>query len=489
MLKRVLTSTKLQTFSTFSQTRGYAPLVRLPALLGNNGQNQLMMTYQISKRNFLPIFPSRSTKRTLPGQGYKKKTEAEIADEDNKSVVLKWINKQKQEQERAKSFGSKVPDLRFYLRLMWKYFLFAAILGLTLQEFLEFIEALEIFESARDKPEFIAHQSVQKSRNETAGTFESIFISLYEALPLRFLSRVWGRMMDVELPHFLLVPLLKQYCKFFNVNMADAVIEDVSGYKSVGQFFRRPLKPELRPISAQSDLVSPADGKVLIFGEVKGGKLDKVKQLSYSLPKFLGPLAFRPDAVTKSLDGKYTGLNPPEEYQKLLLKNPENKLYYCVIYLSPADCHRFFSPVEWNIKHRRHFPGQLLSVSPDVVKKVPELFSINERVILSGEWKHGFFSMAPVGATNVGSIKIYEDILLLTNRQQWKKNSYYDYIYGEQGFLFDKGEELGEFNMGSSIVLLFEAPPNSEFELKSGQAIKYGEPVISYLPIVNEKVS
>ena len=100
-------------------------------------------------------------------------------------------------------------------------------------------------------------------------------------------------------------------------------------------------------------------------------------------------------------------------YEKNILYNPENCLYHCVIYLAPGDYHRFHSPTDWEIFFRRHFPGELFSVNPSVAKWLRGLFNLNERVVYYGEWKHGFFSMTAVGATNVGSIKVYMDKVML----------------------------------------------------------------------------
>lgn len=104
---------------------------------------------------------------------------------------------------------------------------------------------------------------------------------------------------------------------------------------------------------------------------------------------------------------------------------PGNALFFAVIYLAPGDYHRFHSPAAWVVEKRRHFvgkfflhsfellslqvTGELFSVSPYIAKRLHNLFVLNERVALLGRWKHGFFSMVPVGATNVGSIKINFD--------------------------------------------------------------------------------
>jgi phosphatidylserine decarboxylase len=77
-----------------------------------------------------------------------------------------------------------------------------------------------------------------------------------------------------------------------------------------------------------------------------------------------------------------------------------------VLYLAPGDYHGYHSPVEWRVQSRRHFVDNLFSVNPAVAAKFPFLFALNERVVLFGEWEHGFFSMSPVGATNVGSMTL-----------------------------------------------------------------------------------
>ncbi len=83
-----------------------------------------------------------------------------------------------------------------------------------------------------------------------------------------------------------------------------------------------------------------------------------------------------------------------------------NGLFFAVVYLAPGDYHRFHSPTAWVVEKRRHFAGELYSVAPYVAKRLHNLFVLNERVALLGRWRYGFFSMVPVGATNVGSIVI-----------------------------------------------------------------------------------
>ncbi|XP_029778530.1 phosphatidylserine decarboxylase proenzyme, mitochondrial isoform X6 [Suricata suricatta] len=162
-----------------------------------------------------------------------------------------------------------------------------------------------------------------------------------------------------------------------------------------------------------------------------------------------------------------------------LVTREGNELYHCVIYLAPGDYHCFHSPTDWTVSHRRHFPGSLMSVNPGMARWIKELFCHNERVVLTGDWKHGFFSLTAVGATNVGSIRIYFDRDLHTNSPRYSKGSYNDFSFvthtNKEGIPMRKGEHLGEFNLGSTIVLIFEAPKDFNFKLKAGQKIRFGE--------------
>lgn len=287
-------------------------------------------------------------------------------------------------------------------------------------------------------------------------------VALYRSFPTRVISRVWGKINAVDLPTFLRKPIYSLYIWTFGVNMQEAAVEDLHFYKNLGEFFRRRLKPAARPVCSSSCLTSPADGKVLHFGSVKNSEVEQVKGVTYSLEHFLGP---------------HEGNGQAGSFRDRLLSSPDNDLFHVVIYLAPGDYHCFHSPVDWTVQLRRHFPGSLMSVSPGVAHWVKELFCLNERVALSGQWEHGFFSLTAVGATNVGSIRINFDKELQTNTPKYRKGSCHERSYqGEQsGVTLQKGEPLGEFNLGSTIVLVFEAPKDFNFNLEAGQKIRVGE--------------
>jgi len=279
-------------------------------------------------------------------------------------------------------------------------------------------------------------------------------VSLYTSLPLRLESRLWGWLARRELPVFLRAPVIGLFARTFDCSLAEAVEGDLEKYASINEFFRRGVRPELRPL-AKDVLLSPSDGTVQVCGRLVNDQIEQVKGYGYSLAAFVG------EDLAKQLKNRKK-------------KSPDDQLYYCVIYLSPADCHKFYSPAEWKVEMRRHITGYLLGVNQKVVSRVPHCFSINERVLLTGEWKHGFFSMTPVGATHVGSIKLDCEESLKTNSSTKRIGDVDDKRY-ESLVEKKRGDYVGEFNMGSSVVLIFDAPQGFSFTAKPGDKLKYGQ--------------
>ncbi|KAJ3797671.1 phosphatidylserine decarboxylase 1 [Lentinula aff. detonsa] len=161
---------------------------------------------------------------------------------------------------------------------------------------------------------------------------------------------------------------------------------------------------------------------------------------------------------------------------------PGNALFFTVIYLAPGDYHRFHSPTAWVVEKRRHFVGELFSVSPYIAKRLENLFVLNERVALLGKWRYGFFGMVPVGATNVGSIKINFDQALRTNERGRPPpaGTYTEAVYSEASPILNgqpllPAQEMGGFCLGSTIVLVFEAPREFKFAIKGNQKVKVGQ--------------
>ncbi|XP_029194350.2 phosphatidylserine decarboxylase proenzyme, mitochondrial-like isoform X1 [Acropora millepora] len=288
-------------------------------------------------------------------------------------------------------------------------------------------------------------------------------VALLKKLPTRACSRAWGKFCDLDLPLWLRKPIIGTFSWYFACNIGEAVEEEISNYPSVGAFFRRQLKPGARTICQTSSIVSPADGNILHFGVIENEMIEQVKGITYSMQTFLGPNQQAASAL-KELDS-----------------SNNKRLYHCVIYLGPGDYHSFHSPSEWDVKSRRHFPGDLFSVHPGIARIITGLFNHNERVVLSGTWKHGFFSFTAVGAYNVGSIKLKFDKDLKTNRAE----SYIPGSFDELDYVnnngkkvsLTRGERMGAFHLGSTIVLIFEAPRDFKFHVQPGQKINYGQPV------------
>jgi phosphatidylserine decarboxylase len=158
-----------------------------------------------------------------------------------------------------------------------------------------------------------------------------------------------------ELPVPLRPVFIGLYAKLTGCDMSEAKNSDYKSYRNIGDFFRRELKPDIRPIDETSCLVSPADGKVLLCGKMPdGSRVEQVKGINYSVSKFLGPITWA-DEIKR----KYCG---DDLMMKCGQSNNHTKtscLYECVIYLAPGDYHRFHSPAAWDIKYRRHFPGNI----------------------------------------------------------------------------------------------------------------------------------
>lgn len=293
--------------------------------------------------------------------------------------------------------------------------------------------------------------------------------SVYCSLPLRLMSRAWGWLAERQVPETIRPSIYGLYSTAFGVNLEEAVVSDLKHYRSLSEFFTRSIRDDCRVI-APDCIVSPCDGRVLHFGPVTSEThLEQVKGVTYSLESFLGPKWQKSENPT---DASYI--------ESLKQRKDGTSLYHCIIYLAPGDYHRFHSPTSWKPNIRRHFHGELLSVSPKVANLVPGLFCINERAAYIGEWEHGFFSFTAVGATNVGSVQVFIDQDLKTNK--WRglkvgsmKEKEFDELKLRNDAFLNKGELVGQFNMGSTIVLVFEAPSSFRFNLSSNQVVKVGQ--------------
>ncbi|KAF5680943.1 phosphatidylserine decarboxylase [Fusarium bulbicola] len=366
-----------------------------------------------------------------------------------------------------------------------------------------------------------------------------------------------------------LYPQLNARDPFANDSSLDEVAEpDLHVYPNLASFFYRTLKPGARPLDQDPHtLICPSDGKVLQFGQIQGNDIEQVKGMTYTIDALLGKNTPAPsisgasgtstpatsqgdvseeeslvkqheefaqvNGISYSLPDLLTGTGkqaPSAKDESMPaspgtvsevraelalgerpwydLISPDNttSLYYAVIYLAPGDYHRFHSPTNWVVDRRRHFAGELYSVSPYLQRTLPGLFTLNERVVLLGRWRWGFFSYVPVGATNVGSIVINFDKELRTNslltdtaadraaeeaaRRGEVYHGFAEATYEAaspvlRGHALRRGEEMGGFQLGSTIVLVFEAPSSKtdennrhvgwDWAVQKGQKVKMGQ--------------
>ncbi len=223
---------------------------------------------------------------------------------------------------------------------------------------------------------------------------------------------------------------MRAFVRSFKVNMQEAVHEDVRHYANFNAFFTRALKPESRPVDTAIDaVVSPVDGTVNQAGGIREGRIFQAKGHEYSAEELLGDAAL----AAPFMNGEYATL-----------------------YLSPRDYHRIHMPCDGTLTEMLHVPGRLFSVNGLTARNIPRLFARNERVVCLFETPLGKLAMVAVGAIFVGSIETVwagEITPPAGSRiRRWR------YGRGEAAgeVTLRKGEELGRFNMGSTVVMLTE---------------------------------
>ncbi|KAH0885051.1 hypothetical protein HID58_061147 [Brassica napus] len=244
-----------------------------------------------------------------------------------------------------------------------------------------------------------------------------------------------------------LLNLLKKKLRVsFKGNKKDATefleMKEIMGLKGNGVVCVYPREKNIKNMLSISkekkkkhQRVSPVDGTVLRFGELKEsrGMNEQVKGHSYSAP---GKDESEKEVVADKIDKSWLkiSLASPKLRESISARSfcctPMKGLYYCVIYLRPGDYHRIHSPADWNALVRRHFAGRLFPVNECATRTIKNLY-----VVLEGIWKQGFMALDVDGATNIGSIE--------------------EQVYDPQGHgvKLEKGKEVGVFNMGSTVAV------------------------------------
>jgi phosphatidylserine decarboxylase len=244
--------------------------------------------------------------------------------------------------------------------------------------------------------------------------------------------------------------IIRRFVDKYGVDMGEALASDVASYRSFNEFFTRALKPGARPI-ADADLVAPVDGAISQFGPIEGDQIFQAKGHSYSTTALVGG-----DAV---------------------LAERFKHGSFATLYLSPRDYHRIHMPCDGRLLRMTYVPGELFSVNPATARGVPGLFARNERVVCVFESARGPFVLVLVGATIVGSMATVWHGVVNPPRpgeiREWR--------YDDPQVVLKKGEEMGRFLLGSTVVLLFPSPPVAfNPDWAPARPIRLGETMANY---------
>ncbi len=270
-------------------------------------------------------------------------------------------------------------------------------------------------------------------------------------IPKHLLSSGVHWFMQVETP-WIKNNTIKLLTKLYSINLSEAVNEDINHYRHFNDFFTRALKPEARPIDATDNAwASPVDGIISQSTHIDGNQIIQAKCHPYTVEALVGG------------DINYA-------------KTFENG-DAAVIYLSPKDYHRIHMPTEGKLLSMTYIPGDLFAVNPATVRNVDGLFARNERLVIRFENAHGPFCLIMVGAIFVGSMQtVWEGKITPEYSPMLKHWDYHD-----ANLIFNKGDEIGRFNMGSTVVLLTPESQLPELgQLKNETPIKMGEYLVRY---------
>lgn len=268
-------------------------------------------------------------------------------------------------------------------------------------------------------------------------------------LPQHLLSRLAGKLARCEWP-WLKNWAIRRFVKKYKVDLSEALINRPEDYSHFNAFFTRALKPGARAIDASNTFISPADGTLSAFGRVKDNQLFQAKNHNYTLEALLG-----------SNDTRVTS------FQSAL---------YATIYLAPKDYHRIHMPVTGTLTAMRYVPGKLFSVNQKTAENIPGLFAKNERVILFFETEHGPMALILVGAMIVASIStVFAGVIAPNDKQVIHR----DFTHTpEQHITLNKGEEVGRFLLGSTVIALFNHDSDWDSSLTLDKTLRLGDPLI-----------
>ncbi len=250
-------------------------------------------------------------------------------------------------------------------------------------------------------------------------------VMLQHALPKRRLTTFAGRVAAAK-GGAATTRLIRWFVGRYGVDMGEAADPELSNYKSFNEFFTRPLKASARPI-ADASFVCPVDGAISQFGAIDDQRMVQAKGHRFTTVDLVGGDA---TLASQFRDGSFANL-----------------------YLSPKDYHRIHMPCSAKLLRMIYVPGALFSVNPTTARGVPNLFARNERVVCvfdAGEF--GQLVMVLVGATIVGSMEtVWHGVVNST-----RPDNVIEWTYDDRNIVLAKGEEMGRFLLGSTVIMLFQ---------------------------------
>ncbi|MBR2095052.1 MAG: phosphatidylserine decarboxylase [Fibrobacter sp.] len=278
------------------------------------------------------------------------------------------------------------------------------------------------------------------------------FYVFMKLLPKNAVSRIFGAFTRLRIP-FLSKIARNAFANYYKLDMSEAEYP-LSHYRNIGELFIRKLKPGMRPV-ADAEVVSPVDGVLSQTGTFDDDSqtLIQAKGKTYTLKSLL-----RSEELAERFKGGA----------------------FATIYLAPFNYHRIHSPVSGDLVLSSYCPGTLWPVNAGSVERVEGLFCINERLTSQIRLADGSeVLVVKVGATNVGRIGVVYSDTIMTNAGKLPRDSKrLDWIPNKQ-FSFEKGGELGRFEMGSTVILVVDKKIRERhpdlFKSRVGQAVKVGE--------------
>ncbi|GBO83278.1 archaetidylserine decarboxylase [Marinobacter salsuginis] len=277
--------------------------------------------------------------------------------------------------------------------------------------------------------------------------FDKLFVLSQYITPQLGVSNLAGRLADSDSSPALKNRVIKWFIGRYGVDMSEAAETDPEAYPTFNAFFTRALKPGIRPLAdGEKTLVSPVDGAISQLGQVTGDRVFQAKGRSFSLGELLGG----EEATTA----------------------PFTSGEFSTIYLSPKDYHRIHMPMAGTLRQMIHVPGKLFSVNPVTAENVPNLFARNERVVCIFDTDSGPMAMVLVGAMIVGSVETRWAGVVVPGSRQVTSTRY----EGEQAISFEKGEEMGRFRLGSTVIMVMpKGAVTWNSDQVAGKTVRMGE--------------